>query len=46
MSKFVSFMFSDDRNTFTGRWEWPGGGFEATMTRVKSYMWSACKVSR
>ncbi len=27
--------FSDDRNTITGRWEWPGGGYEATMTRVK-----------
>jgi hypothetical protein len=25
--------FSDDRNTGTGRWEWPGGGYEATMTR-------------
>jgi hypothetical protein len=28
--------FSDDRNTLTGRWEWPGGGYQATMTRVKS----------
>jgi hypothetical protein len=27
--------FSDDRNTVAGRWEWPGGGYEATMTRVK-----------
>lgn len=26
--------FSDDRNTIQGRWEWPGGGYEATMTRV------------
>jgi len=26
--------FSDDRNTISGRWEWPGGGYEATMTRV------------
>jgi uncharacterized protein DUF1579 len=26
--------FGDDRNTVTGRWEWPGGGYEATMTRV------------
>ena len=24
----------DDRNTITGRWEWPGGGCEATMRRV------------
>src|SRR5215207_4250237 len=23
--------FSDDRDTITGRWEWPGGGYEATM---------------
>ncbi len=28
--------FSDDHNAITGRWEWPGGGYEATMTRVKS----------
>lgn len=27
--------FSDDRNTVTGRWEWPGGGYEATMTRAR-----------
>jgi hypothetical protein len=27
--------FSDDRNTISGRWEWPGGGYEATMTRVE-----------
>ena len=27
--------FSDDRNTVAGRWEWPGGGYEATMTRVE-----------
>jgi hypothetical protein len=26
--------FSDDRNTVTGAWEWPGGGYESTMTRV------------
>ena len=26
--------FSDDRNTVTGAWEWPGGGYEATMTRA------------
>jgi hypothetical protein len=28
--------FSDDYNTFIGRWEWPGGEYKATMTRVKS----------
>jgi hypothetical protein len=26
--------FSDDRTTISGRWEWPGGGYEATMSRV------------
>src|SRR5262245_8597629 len=26
--------FSDDRNTITGAWTWPGGGYELTMTRV------------
>ena len=26
--------FSDDRTTLTGRWRWPGGGYEATMTRA------------
>ncbi len=26
--------FGDDRNTVTGRWEWPGGGYESNMTRV------------
>ena len=28
--------FSDDHNTITGRWEWPGGGYEVTMTKAKS----------
>jgi hypothetical protein len=27
---------SDDHDTITGRWEWPGGGYEATMSRLKS----------
>ena len=26
--------FGDDRNTITGRWERPGGGYQSTMTRV------------
>ncbi len=26
--------FSDDGNTNTGRWVWPGGGYESTMTRT------------
>ncbi len=28
--------FSDDRATLTGRWRWPGGGYEATMTRAEA----------
>lgn len=28
--------FSEDGNSNTGRWVWPGGGYESTMTRVKS----------
>jgi Protein of unknown function (DUF1579) len=27
--------FSEDHNTLIGQWEWPGGGYEATMTRIK-----------
>lgn len=27
--------FDPDRNSGFGRWEWPGGGYEATMTRVR-----------
>ena len=27
--------FGDAHDTITGRWEWPGGGYEATMTRAK-----------
>jgi hypothetical protein len=26
--------WSDDGNTITGAWEWPGGGYEETMTRA------------
>ena len=29
--------FSDDRNTISGRWERPGGGYEATLTRVEPF---------
>jgi hypothetical protein len=28
--------FSADRNTISGRWEWPGGGYSATLTRAGS----------
>ena len=27
--------FSKDKNTLIGQWEWPGGGYEATMVRIK-----------
>ena len=26
--------FTDGGNTYTGAWEWPGGGYSATATRV------------
>ena len=26
--------FSENRNTLVGQWEWPGGGYEAVMTRI------------
>ena len=26
--------FSSDGNTLSGRWHWPGGGYEATSTRI------------
>jgi hypothetical protein len=26
--------FSGDGNTIEGSWEWPGGGYKDTMTRV------------
>jgi hypothetical protein len=27
--------FSTDKNTLIGQWEWPGGGYEATMMRIR-----------
>ena len=27
--------FSEDRNLLIGRWEWPGGGYQSTMVRVR-----------
>jgi uncharacterized protein YndB with AHSA1/START domain len=32
---FYKGKFSDGGNTNSGAWEWPGGGYESTMTRVK-----------
>jgi len=26
--------FSDDQRTVSGRWKWPDGGYDATMTKV------------
>jgi hypothetical protein len=31
---FYKGNFSADGNTNSGAWEWPGGGYESTMTRV------------
>ena len=31
---FYRGQFSADGNTNAGAWEWPGGGYESTMTRV------------
>jgi hypothetical protein len=28
--------FSEDGDTITGSWEWPGGGYDATMKRVEN----------
>ncbi|MBB5785726.1 hypothetical protein [Jiangella mangrovi] len=33
-ARFVG-TFSADGSTNTGAWEWPGGGYESTMTRVE-----------
>lgn len=27
--------FTKDGNSFSGAWEWPGGGYEATVTKIK-----------
>lgn len=27
--------FSDDGNSYSGAWEWPGGGYKAILTRAK-----------
>ncbi|NUR85798.1 MAG: hypothetical protein HOY71_17105 [Nonomuraea sp.] len=32
-ARFVG-TFNEDRTANTGAWEWPGGGYESTMTRV------------
>jgi hypothetical protein len=33
-SKYLG-KFSEDGNSNSGAWAWPGGGYESTMTRVK-----------
>jgi len=33
-ARFVG-KFSEDGNTFSGGWEWPGGGYTVTGTRIK-----------
>ncbi|GGS68109.1 hypothetical protein ACIBIZ_44685 [Nonomuraea spiralis] len=32
-ARFVG-TFNEDRSTNSGAWEWPGGGYQSTMTRV------------
>jgi hypothetical protein len=33
-STYYKGTFSADGNTLTGEWVWPGGGYQATMTRI------------
>lgn len=33
-STFSRSTFSEDGNTLTGAWEWPGGGYQFVMTRM------------
>ncbi len=32
---FYKGRWSDDGNTLSGEWEWPGGGYKETMTRIE-----------
>jgi hypothetical protein len=34
-NNFYRGRFSRDRNALTGAWQWPGGGYRTTHTRVK-----------
>ena len=31
---FFEGTFSDNGNSYSGQWQWPGGGYKVTMTRV------------
>lgn len=31
---FFEGRFSEDGNSYTGAWPWPGGGYTATLTRI------------
>lgn len=33
-SNYFKGRLSEDRRTITGRWQWPGGGFDTVSTRV------------
>lgn len=35
-SFFMKARWGDDGNTLTGAWEWPGGGYTFTLTRVSA----------
>jgi hypothetical protein len=32
---FFVAKFSEDGNSYSGRWQWPGGGYSVQMTRIK-----------
>ncbi len=34
-NNFFVGTFSEDGNSYAGQWQWPGGGYEVSMTRVK-----------
>ena len=33
-NNFFEGEFAADQNSYSGKWQWPGGGYEATMTKV------------
>lgn len=35
-NNFYRGRFSEDRNTLTGAWQWPGGGYRTTNTRINA----------
>jgi hypothetical protein len=33
-NNFFEGHFSEDGNSYSGAWKWPGGGYSATLTRI------------